>query len=65
MDDTTQIPEFVFVTITDSLPWMMQSEYDQLTPEQQSFATLKGVQLLDKPFLSELSETTRVKPTDL
>jgi hypothetical protein len=56
---------FEFVVVTDELPWMMQTEYDQLTSEQQLIAELKGVQTLQKPFLSELSKSTRVRPGDL
>lgn len=57
--------EFVFVTVTDELPWMMQSEYDQLSSESKLVAELRGVQILTKPFRSELSKKTRVRPQDL
>jgi hypothetical protein len=58
-------PALEFVTVTDELPWMMKSEYKNLTTEQKTIAILKGVQCLDKPFRSELSKKTRVRPNDL
>ena len=60
-----EFPEIVFVTVTDKDPWMLKSEYDSLSPESKLVAELKGVQFLNKPFLSELSKKTRIRPEDL
>ena len=65
MKNKNRAIEIEFVAVTDEKPWILEAEYFRLTPEQKTMANLKGVQILDKPFLSELSKKTRIRPEDL